>query len=243
VTSFSYTTFNASSIEHDRSRLRIIAIKRREGYERKEEYDQTSETPDGEAIELRAYLYRVTRSLVVFEWNLVDNTASLQISQLPSGSKYEDVAEEFFNLVSDWLNISLFSMLDLQPVIKNLHRLEEEGSLETRSHGINYRTLGGRKVDGKSPSSDDSLLGEAVIDEAFRAIREKGVGHLGNFYWLPRSKNKSTNNPIEKDLHVIILGSLNRINLPTPNMEQTVRYVLSRIRHHSAALPESAPRR
>jgi hypothetical protein len=223
-----------SSILHDASRLRVTAIKRRDWWERNEEYDDATTTEEGDNVQLRAFVHRVTRSLVAFEWDLVANTAVLQISQLPTGFDYAEVAEEFFKLIADWLDIETFSAVDLRSPIKRLHELEETGAGETRSHGINYRTLQGRHLEAKSASAADPLLGDAAIDTALSAVRRTGVGHLGNFYWLTNHVANPIPNPLESEMHVIVVGSKNRINFPTPNPEQTIRYVLSRIRIHSA---------
>jgi hypothetical protein len=226
-------TMKVSSILHNGQRLRITAVKKREWSERDPDYDSSTKTDDGEDVELRAFVHRVTRNLVSFEWDQVANTAFLQISQLPRGFKYEHVADEFFDLIGAWLDVKQFSIVDLRPAIRKLHELEEAGNGETRSHGIDYRTLQGRQFGGKSPSPTDSLLGEPVIDAALGAVRDTGVGHLGNFYWLPGINGNAGVNPLDSDVHVIIVGTHNRINYPTPNAEQTVRHVLSRIRSHS----------
>lgn len=223
-----------SSIWHDARRLRVTAIKRRDWWERDTRYDRSTATAAGEDVELRAFVHRVTRGLVAFEWDLVANNAFLQISQLPSGFDYADVAEEFFELIDAWLDRSLFTSCDLRPPITQLHALEESGSGETRSHGIDYRTLQGRQFGGKSASPADPLLGEASIDAALRAIRKSGIGHTGNFYWVPNNGAGPAHCPFESDIHVILVGFKNRINFPTPNDEKTVRYVLSRIRRHCA---------
>lgn len=222
-----------SSILHDGSRLRVTAIKKREWWERDPEYDDSAETDEGNDVELRAFIHRVARGLVAFEWDLNANTAFLQISQLPTGFRYEEVAEEFLGLISPWLDTTRFSIVDLRPAIKKLHQLEEAGNGETRSHGINYRTLQGRRFEARSASPADPLLGETAIDAALTEISNCGVGHLGNFYWLPGPTSPGSN-PLDAEIHVIIVGSLNRINFPTPNVEQTIRYVLSRIRSHSS---------
>jgi len=223
-----------SSILHNERRLRVTAIKRRDWWERNPEYDRSDATLAGDDIELRAYVHRVTRSLVAFEWDLVANVAMLQISQLPSRFDYGKVAEEFFTLIAPWLDASRFSLVDMRPTIKKLHELEEDHRGETRSHSINYRTTQGKRFEGKSASPDDPLLGDAVIDAAMGAVRRASVGHLGNFYWLPTNGKKIKGNPLESEVHVIVVGSHNRVNFPTPNAEQTIRYVLSRIRSHSA---------
>ena len=49
-------------------------------------------------MELRAYVHRVARSLVAFEWDLIANNAFLQISQLPRGFDYDAVANEFLSM-------------------------------------------------------------------------------------------------------------------------------------------------
>lgn len=221
-----------SSILHDPKRLRITAVKRRDWWERNSDYDDTAMTDEGDDVELRAFVHRVTRSLVAFEWDLVTNTAFLQISQLPTGVDYSDVADEFFELLETWLDRSMFSVVDLRRPITKLHALEEAGAGETRSHGINYRTMQGRRFEGKSASPADPLLGEASIDAALRAVRKSGIGHLGNFYWT--ATNNGHVHILTSDVHVIVVGFKNRVNFPTPNNEQTVRYVLSRIRSHCA---------
>lgn len=221
-----------SSILHDGLRLRITAIKKREWWERSPEYDEAKETAEGEEMKLRAFVRRVTRSLVAFDWDLIANVAALHISQLPAGVRYDEVAQEFFNLVAKWLDISRFLPVDLRPAIKKLHELEEAGTPEARSHGINYRTLQGRRFEGRSASPADSLFGETTIDAAMSAVRNSGVGHLGNFYWLNGSTNGIAN-PLDGEVHVIIVGAEKRVNFPTPNEKQVIQYVLSRIRGHS----------
>lgn len=222
-----------SSVLHDGRRLRVTAIKKREWWERNPEYDEASATREGDAIELRAFVHRVTRSLVAFEWDLNANTGFLQISQLPTGFRYDTVAQEFFDLVSAWLDINTFSIVDLRPAINKLQELEGTKTPEARSHDTKYRSLEGRVFGVRSPSPADSVLGEAPLDAALAVARKDGVGHLGNFYWLPTHATNPVVNPLEDEVHVIVVGASNRINFPTPNVEQDVRYVLSRMRSHS----------
>jgi hypothetical protein len=218
-----------SSILHDPKRLRITAIKRRDWWERDSDYDDTTSTDEGEDVELRAYVHRVTRSLVAFEWDLVANTAFLQVSQQRRAFDYDEAANEFFELIEKWLDRSMFSVVDLRPPIAELHALEESGKGETRSHGIKYRTMQGSHLEGKSASPADPLLSDALIDAALRPIRKSGIGHLGNFYWTPTNGAAAM---LDSEVHVIVVGFKNRVNFPTPNDEETVRYVLSRIRSH-----------
>jgi hypothetical protein len=74
-----------SSIIYDGKRLRVVAIRKREWWERQPELDDTSQTDDGDPVTLRAFVRRITRGIVAFEWDVVANTAFLQISQLATG--------------------------------------------------------------------------------------------------------------------------------------------------------------
>ena len=222
-------TMQISSIWHNPKRLRITAIKKRDWYERNEKYDSKTKTPEGKNVVLKGFEHEIVRSLVAFEWDLVLNEATLQIAQLPHGTEYSTIADEFFELTQEWIDRSLFTEMDLRRPIAKLHELEESGLGEIRSQTINYRTMQGRRIEAKSASMADPLLGEQPIDTMLNAVRKTGVGQIGNFYWMPADNNR---NPLTSDVHVIVVGAQNRINFPTPNDEPSVRYVLSRIRSH-----------
>jgi len=162
-----------SSIWHDSKRLRITAIKKRDWYERNEEYDTTIKSPKGKNVVLKGFEHEIVRSLVAFEWDLVLNEATLQIAQLPHGTEYSTVADEFFELTQDWIDRSLFTEMDLRRPIARLHELEEKGLGETRSQTINYRTMQGRRIEAKSASMADPLFGEQPIDTMLQAVRKK----------------------------------------------------------------------
>ena len=219
-----------SSITHADGKLRVTGVQRREYAERTPEHDDEKKTENGERIILKAYMHYVSRTLVAFEWDLDANTAMLQITQLHSDMLYEEVAADFFRLVGSWLDIKLFGAADVSRAIRRLHELEGNGKPETRSHGIHYRTMLGRKLSAHSPSPRDSVLGEPVFDQAIDNVGKSGVGHLGNFYWLAGKKPGPVTNPLKGDVHVIIVGDKSRINFPTPNTEDVVRYVLHRVR-------------
>jgi len=219
-----------SSLRYTEAReLVIYGVERRDYWERNSDYDR-KERRENEEIELRAYLHQVTRGTIIFQWNLLSNTAILQISQLPSGSKYELVEERFANLISPWLNLKLFQKINLRQVIKKLHELEEAGTPVARSHSIGYKTLRGRTILAQSPTSQDSVLGESEVDAAMRGVRRRATGHIGNFYWLPSTTTSDNSNPLTKEVHTIIIGNKSRINFTTPNRKEDIEYVLSRVR-------------
>jgi len=219
-----------SSVTHADGKLRVTAIEKRDYAERTPEHDEEKETESGERITLKAYVHHLTRTLAAFEWDVNANVATLQITQLQEEGDYEKLAEQFCQLVKPWLDIKQFSPVDLRPVIRTLPEIEKNGQAEARSHGIHYRSPRGRRVSAHSPSPRDSVRGEKFLDDAMDSVRKNGVGHLGNFYWLANIKAGPAVNPLTGDVHVIIVGVNSRVNFPTPNTEEVVRYVLHRVR-------------
>lgn len=225
-----------SSIEHVQNRsLEIIAVEAHHHIERFKEYDERKEIEDQDLnLELRAYTRKLKRGFVIFRWDLVLNTASLHIMQLPRGFNYDEMEERFKGLVNPWFDFDQFQKLDLKKVIKKLHELEETDTPETRSHGLGYRSSGGRFVKANSSNPTDSVLGENFIDEAMREIRANSNGFIGNFYWLPSTEGESEDenrvNPLENEIRTEIIGKENRINFSKANKKEDTEYVLSRVR-------------
>jgi hypothetical protein len=227
-----------SSITHLDGKVRITAVQKKIYAERAPEHDAAKDTEAGPPIELRAYVQHVARAIVTFEWDLSANTAVLQITQLHGDRVYEQVAKEFCRLVGAWLDIErAFALVDIRGAIRALHESEAAGRAEARSHGIQYRSLRGRRLSAHSPSPRDSVIGEPDIDNAMNGIRKNGVGHLGNFYWLPSANGAGVSNPLSGEVHVILVADKSRINFPTPNSEDVVRYVLHRVRAIGANAP------
>jgi hypothetical protein len=204
-----------------------------------------TETEDGDEIELRAYVHQVTRGLVILEWDLTDKVAMIQVTELPSGNRYEDVRDEFLDSLRTWLDVSSFQELNLSKAIAALHRSEENDEKEVRSHGIEYQTIEGRRLAGKSPSTTNSVLGEEVIDESLQRIRDEGTGHIGNFYFLPPettdhddAEDEELGDALTHEIHAVILGDKQRVSLRTRSAayvsENEMRHVLSRMRAISA---------
>jgi len=250
-----------TSISYADSILRITAVERREGEVRDPESDYQSESTNpirylepsaiedpakqspleeglDETIIYRAYRYQVYRGLIAFEWDTLANHATLQISQLPSGEKYEDAMARFDGLVGGFIQLNDYSAVCLRRVIARLHELEENGEPEAMSKGIAYKTVQGRTIEGKSAGGSLGLLGESVVDTTMSTVRKVSVGHTGNFYWLPPDVNEiDSPNPLTSQVHVILNGDAKRCNFPVRVPEPQIRYVLQRIR----AIAEAAP--
>lgn len=216
-----------SSIEYHPGRdLKILAVQRRDYIERREDLDPLNQTGE---IEFHAYQHQVLRGLIIFYWDLISNNARLQITQLPSRGNYEEVETAFGQLVHPWLPFHSFEKVNLRPSITHLRNIENSNP-EARSQDISVVSIGGRKITLRSPTSQDSTTGETIIDEAFEHVHEISIGHLGNFYWLPRTINTMPENILEDEVHTIIVGNRGRINFMTPNTKEAFEYVLSRVR-------------
>lgn len=224
------TKMTISSMEYTPEKeLKIIAVKRVDHYRRESELDETKKDETSE-VELRAFVRQVSRGVLIFKWDLVSNDATLQILQLPKEFDYEQVEDEFGELVSPWLELKSFSKINLRKLINKLHELEEKGEPEARSHGVKYYTPGGRAIIAQSPTPDDSIIGEPLVNDAMGSIRKCSQGFNGNFYWIPSRITSTSGNLLKKEVHTIINGDKNRINFTKASREDDFEYVLSRMR-------------
>ena len=224
------TRMSLSSVQYDERSLKVFCVERRDFHERRAELDEHRTSKSGRHVELRAFVHQVMRGVILFYWDLMSNNATLHMTQLPSGTKYEDIEAEFFRLVGGWLNPGWFQKIDLRPVVKKLHELERSGHPETRSHAIKYMTVGGRSVMAQSATAHNSLLGEPQLDVALDNVKDVSIGHRGNFYWLPNTPGPQDGNPLNCEVHTYIEGSEGRINFSTPNRPEHIGYVLQRVR-------------
>lgn len=224
------TRLQLCSIEHSRNLLRVLAIQRREGWERIEDFDEGRTDDEGAQIQLRAFKRFVTRGLMCFEWDLITNVAMLQISQLPTHHRYEDAQASFSDLVSTWLQIDLFSTVRLSKAISSLYASTKQASRKVRAHGVEFEGLDGRRLTGRSKLARQSLEGNPIIDSALDSMhRSNGLGQQGNFFFIFQEQGEEDD--ASESVHAILLaGNKNRINFPTPQDETKVRHVLRCIR-------------
>lgn len=220
-----------STILHDAARIRIVAVEKREAYEREEELDHDGKNTDGEEVQFRAYIHRISRGLIAFEWDFVKGEAFLQVTQLPTHAKYEDAVERFGKLVRDWLPFDTFPPLPIAHAIAEFHRLEEQGLGAVRSHRVELAAPDGRRLSGSSSSAQQPLPGNTDIDSALQSVRDNGgSGHHGNFFLEPDATDSTNPVAAGDEVHVLLLGNRHRINIMTPQTEEVVRYALRRIR-------------
>lgn len=223
---------NDAADGHGDSTLRVFAVEKLEAVERHPEEDYESEDLDALSwVQFKAYLHSLHRGMMIFEWNLTQNTAMLQVLQLPSGYNYEDSRDRFISLLRPWLDIGNFDKVKVSRAIKKLDDLEASGTPEAKSQHIAWDTLSGRRWEGRSNTSGVPLRGDRAIDNATNAVRRQAVGRNGNFWWLPAGvSHHSAGNPLSEEARIEIVGNKERVNFPRPYGERIVRYVLRRIR-------------
>ncbi len=228
-----------SSINSSTKVLRIEAVCGRFWWDRDQSLDEEKFTLSGAPVELRAFVQRGLRNLVIFEWDLRSNSAILQISQWQSGTSYENIRKEFFALVSGLIPVEQFKDLNLYKALGKLHALEEKAIKArkvpvARSHFLSYVTPAGTIIESRSAAGTISVLSEDFVDDALGGIRMNSTGKTGNFFWTP-----STQNPLEEEVRTVIVANRNRVNFPVPNNEEAIRYVLQRIRTYCRRIARS----
>jgi hypothetical protein len=224
-----------ASIQHDGRRIRITAVERREGWLRDESLDPqgTERTVEDEELELRAYVRRVTRGLITFEWDIIENLAMMQVSRLPSGENYDEARERFENLVSRWLDARTFPLINLPKAIKTLHIAEEVRKAASqppmlKSYGVEYARQGGGRLAGVGATAEDSVTDDPALSASLQQFRNVSQGRRGNFYWTLDSLGADY---VGSTAHAIVFASTRRITFPTDNLDEaTIRHVLTDIR-------------
>jgi len=219
-----------SSIVINDGSIEIVAIERRDYEERAPESDRLEHEDDGQLLTFKAYRHVVTRGIVALRWNTATRAAALHISEGFGRYDYGDAADRFGAMVSGFLDFDRFAAKDIRRAIRRLHEAEESGKPEARSHRVGYTSHGGRAVEATSPTPNTSVVGEQVVDDALANVAGSATGRIGNFFWLPRTGPVPTSSPIARDLHVVILGRDARVHFMVPSDEQSITYVLHRIR-------------
>lgn len=219
-----------SSITASGDTIVIVAVERRDYDERAPELDRVDHDEDGQLIILKAYRHVVTRGIIALRWNTATRAATLHISEGFGYYDYQEAAGRFGTLVSDFLDLDRFPQKDIRRAIRRLHDAEKSGTPEARSHRVGYTSHGGRAIEATSPTMNTSVVGEQVVDDALTNVAGAATGRIGNFFWLPSTGPAPRTNPILRDLHVVILARDSRVHFMVPSNEQSIAYVLQRIR-------------
>ncbi len=218
-----------SSIEHTGDLIRVTSIERRAGYFRDEKLDKSTNTKRGAKVQLRAFVERVLRGLIIFELDVVQQQAMVQVTRLASGDDYEQALQRFWRLVRKWMDSAWFPRLSIKKAIKKIHLGFLKDSV--RAHGVAYDTVAGGRVDARSASATQSLEDDPDVVDSTNKIQKTGTGRLGNFYWVKYPGSETATS--DKGIHVKLLGLASRVHFHTSNSEEVVRHVLADVRKAS----------
>jgi len=207
--------------------MTIVAIEKRVGLSRDSENDET-QLKNGRHIIKKAYVKSVHRGLVVFHWDFLKNEPMLQISQLPSGTKYEEVRDRFLDKIANWFPLDEFAPLNIRTAIKKLDAQNKAGSGVARTQAVTYQDSGGYKMKADSPTQKTSLRGAKHVEKAIAPFVKVAVGHQGNFYWLPGDDGSA--NPLESEVRTVFQGNKCRVAFSKAHGRTALLYVLSQIR-------------
>lgn len=206
-----------STIRCTGDRVRLQWVEKRLREVRIPEFDQQ----DGE-LALRAYREIVSRGITVFDWDLTTGHAALMIQRLSSGSNYADIRARFEEELETLVGISGFKRIRLGRAISQI-----EGSGEARRRQYKHETERGSVASFTSPSRRRDAFEDPAVEEARKALGQKTISLLGNFYWMPVTGR------LERELHVKLYPKDQRVGIFGACTEMEVRYLLSRIRNYS----------
>ena len=220
-----------SAIRYGDGVLEVVAVERRDYIERAEDFDPPDvRVMDGELIEYRAYRHVVTRGLLTFRWRTQTRSAALHISEGFGRYDYGSALTRFGECTQSFLDLTRFIPSDTRRAIAQLHHDEQQGVPEVRSHRVGYLSHGGRSVEATSASTTTSVVGESVVDNALADVAGAANGRMGNFFFQPKVGPTPTENPLTRECHVVILGDQSRVHFMVPSNEETIAYVLQRVR-------------
>ena len=205
-----------SSIEWSPDRLRFIWIEKRQWEERLTEKDMQKND-----IIWRAYHINRSRGLVAFDLDLISGRAMLMIQRLPSGTQYELTRNRFEEELEPMIGLSHFERVRVSEAIHGI-----EVSDEVRRRQLAYQTRRGGKAAFTSANQSWDTYADPDLERAGQALGGETAGLLGNFYWLP------VRDQLEREIHVKLYSSDQRVGIFGEHREKDVRYVLSRINYY-----------
>ena len=143
------------------------------------------------------------------------------IQRLPHGSNYASKLTEYKSHLRSVINLNSFQAFEIRRAVQSI-----EQSGEVRSRQVNWETARGGLATLKSSGRNTSYHVDPQLHDARQALGTYVSGALGSFYWLP-------NEDLVSEVYTHIYSRDNRVGIFGEHTEKEVRYVLSRIRHHS----------
>ncbi|HVS80884.1 MAG TPA: hypothetical protein VHE60_04055 [Pyrinomonadaceae bacterium] len=164
----------------------------------------------------------VTRGVITFDWDLTTGHAALMIQRLPTGTDYGAVKSRIEHELEPLIGIRGFKQLRLAGAVDEI-----EQSGEARRRQYKHETERGSVASFTSASRTRDAFDDPALEDARKALGPATVALLGNFYWTPAAGR------LEREIHVKLYPKDKRVGIFGACSEAEVRYLLSRIRHHS----------
>lgn len=206
-----------STVEWSSGHVRFVWVEKREWEMRLNEEDV-----EEDGILYKAYLPQLSRGITTFDWNLLTGDAALMIQRLPSGEKYGEIKIAYEAEIEKFVKLIDFTPVKVRRAIRKL-----EKAAEALNRQVDHETQAGGKASFTSKSRKTDAYEDKDLKKSRAALGGQTVSVLGNFYFLPKA------NKLERNIHVKVYSTDQRIGIFGECTEEEVAYVLSRIRQHS----------
>ena len=206
-----------SSIEWSPHRVRLVWVEQRKWEIRLSESDY-----EEDGTHYKAYEEQIARGITTFDWDLVSGQAALMIQRLPSGERYHEVKQHYEQQLEAFLHIGNFTPIAIR---HSIHNIENSG--EARKRQIAHETQRGSRVTYTSRSRQTDAFADPDLKKSRQALGRQTASVLGNFYWQPEPPH------LDRTIHIKLYANDQRVGIFGECKEGEVKYVLSRIRHHS----------
>ncbi len=210
-----------AAVEWTPQRLRLVWVEKRGWEQRAPDLDRVEEQRD-ERLTWQAYRTQYLRGLLAVDWNLAAGQALLSIQRLPSDAGYDEARAELQAEIEPLVPLRDFRIVRISRAIQRIG-----ASDEVRRRQLVYKTRRGSQATLLSAERTIDAFSDPKISEAGELLEEGTAGLLGDFYW------RTVDGMLTQEMHTKLYADDQRVGIFGEHTESDVRYVLSRIRHHS----------
>lgn len=210
-----------AAIEWSPQRLRLVWVEKRGWEQRAPDLDRFEDQRD-ERLTWQAYRTHYMRGLLAFDWDIASGQALLSIQRLPADAGYDQVRGELQAQIEPIVPLRDFRTVRVSRAIQRIG-----ASDEVRRRQLVYKTRRGSQATLISAERTIDAFSDPKISEAGELLEEGAAGLLGDFYW------RTVDGMLSQEMHTKLYADDQRAGIFGEHTESDVRYVLSRIRHHS----------
>ena len=203
-------------------KLSLVWAERRVVYSRYEDDDYIDKES---GLEYRAWKSHQARGILVFDWNLLTGQMMIRVSQAENKSTYENGKRHILQSINTIFKIptNSWTRLDIRKCIANI---KDSGEVSTKK--FNQETQSGGKQSLQSRDKKHGIEADRELSDASKAMKNKYASTYGNFFW-----KVDDDEGLEKEVHTTIDSKSNSLLVYGIQTEDSVRYILGRIIHHT----------